>query len=324
MPAPSAARARAGRLWRVWLSDSGLPFSERILAQHGRRHPSRYFLSHRPQDDTFPIGEMFVDGDPADSTVRVTIRFKSTIPCEGLVDHNLRHWLGIIERAGMEGSSAEGTLKGYLFCDGMQARLRMELRDDGLVKGALLPPAWLGLNRSGGRARKRLYSIHFTGYSELIPGVEGSLSADDDVGYSSGASPVDLFLAAFPEVCFTESQIATAERARARRETKERDERRRALHLPFTFDVDYDGYGGARMVDQDLSLCSDFDSGDEERFLRLTGQGPAEKGGADWSGRPGFRCGVCGRRSENVGPRRGFDYKASVCGGCCELTDNED
>ena len=31
--------------------------------------------------------------------------------------------------------------------------------------------------------------------------------------------------------------------------------------------------------------------------------------GADWSGRPGQRCQCCGRRSENVGPRRGFDYR---------------
>ena len=41
--------------------------------------------------------------------------------------------------------------------------------------------------------------------------------------------------------------------------------------------------------------------------------------GGDWSGRPGFRCEICGRRSENVGPRRGFDYRLCVCGGCTEL-----
>ena len=40
---------------------------------------------------------------------------------------------------------------------------------------------------------------------------------------------------------------------------------------------------------------------------------------ADWSGRSGYRCEICGRRSENVGPRRGFDYRASVCGGCTDL-----
>ena len=41
--------------------------------------------------------------------------------------------------------------------------------------------------------------------------------------------------------------------------------------------------------------------------------------GGDWSGRPGSRCEICGRRSENVGPRRGFDYANDVCGGCIEL-----
>ena len=44
-----------------------------------------------------------------------------------------------------------------------------------------------------------------------------------------------------------------------------------------------------------------------------------EVAGEDWSGRPGQRCECCGRRSENVGPRRGFDYRQGVCGGCCEL-----
>jgi hypothetical protein len=32
-----------------------------------------------------------------------------------------------------------------------------------------------------------------------------------------------------------------------------------------------------------------------------------------------MRCEICNRRSENVGPRRGFDYSDSVCGGCCDL-----
>lgn len=42
-------------------------------------------------------------------------------------------------------------------------------------------------------------------------------------------------------------------------------------------------------------------------------------GGGDWSGRPGSTCEICGRRSENVGPRRGFDYSSGVCGGCADL-----
>lgn len=36
----------------------------------------------------------------------------------------------------------------------------------------------------------------------------------------------------------------------------------------------------------------------------------------NWSGLPGGQCGICGRRSENVGPRRGFNYVDEYCGGC--------
>ena len=44
----------------------------------------------------------------------------------------------------------------------------------------------------------------------------------------------------------------------------------------------------------------------------------------DWSGRPGSTCTICGRCSENVGPRRGFDYENDTCGGCVELSDSND
>ncbi|KAL7500350.1 hypothetical protein ACHAWT_010516 [Skeletonema menzelii] len=47
-------------------------------------------------------------------------------------------------------------------------------------------------------------------------------------------------------------------------------------------------------------------------------------GGGDWSGQPGHRCDYCGRSSDNVGPRRGFDYINDVCGGCCELSSDDD
>lgn len=46
--------------------------------------------------------------------------------------------------------------------------------------------------------------------------------------------------------------------------------------------------------------------------------------GGDWSGAPGHNCDVCGRRSENVGPRRGFDYANDVCGGCCDISSDDD
>ncbi|KAL7429462.1 hypothetical protein ACHAXM_001701 [Skeletonema potamos] len=41
----------------------------------------------------------------------------------------------------------------------------------------------------------------------------------------------------------------------------------------------------------------------------------------DWSGRPGHKCQLCGRSSEGVGPRRGFDYRNDVCGGCTDLSE---
>ena len=43
----------------------------------------------------------------------------------------------------------------------------------------------------------------------------------------------------------------------------------------------------------------------------------------DFSGRPGARCQLCNRRSDFVGPTRGFDYANSVCGGCYDLSDGE-
>lgn len=46
--------------------------------------------------------------------------------------------------------------------------------------------------------------------------------------------------------------------------------------------------------------------------------------GGDWSGRPGHRCEVCNRSSSDVGPRRGFDYANDVCGGCCEISSDDD
>jgi hypothetical protein len=37
-----------------------------------------------------------------------------------------------------------------------------------------------------------------------------------------------------------------------------------------------------------------------------------------------LRCDVCGRSAEGVPPRRGYDYKANVCGGCCSPGDDDD
>jgi hypothetical protein len=37
-----------------------------------------------------------------------------------------------------------------------------------------------------------------------------------------------------------------------------------------------------------------------------------------------IRCLICNRRAENVGPRRGFDYKNNYCGGCVELSGSDD
>lgn len=51
---------------------------------------------------------------------------------------------------------------------------------------------------------------------------------------------------------------------------------------------------------------------------------PTTAGGGDWSGAPGYRCDICGRRSETVGPVRGFDYASSICGGCCAISSDDD
>mmetsp|Transcript_15323 Transcript_15323/g.25871 ORF Transcript_15323/g.25871 Transcript_15323/m.25871 type:complete len:247 (+) Transcript_15323:359-1099(+) len=59
----------------------------------------------------------------------------------------------------------------------------------------------------------------------------------------------------------------------------------------------------AEHPDSSSESCSDICGSDEEEVLR---------------------CDVCGRSAEGVAPRRGYDYKANVCGGCCSLDDDDD
>ena len=50
-----------------------------------------------------------------------------------------------------------------------------------------------------------------------------------------------------------------------------------------------------------------------------------ENGDDNQSDGPGtIRCLICNRKAENVGPRRGFDYKNNYCGGCVELSGSDD
>ena len=67
-------------------------------------------------------------------------------------------------------------------------------------------------------------------------------------------------------------------------------------------------YGGESSEEIPAAILEQFDDSDD-----------SDEDGGDWSGFGGYRCSVCGRRSDNVGPRRGFDYRTSTCGGCTDL-----
>jgi len=96
------------------------------------------------------------------------------------------------------------------------AKLRLELVEivEGpVIKGHVLPPVWVGLNRSGGVERERSFPAthYFTGYAR----------PDGD------SRPPELDK--LPERCHTDKEVDRAERLRAREEAKVRDERRRNL-----------------------------------------------------------------------------------------------
>lgn len=226
---------------------------------------------------------------------------------EGWLMRRERSWDGLLTaEAVRDNTEITVKLKPVNHVAEKNATLHLELKDDGRLKGELLPPAYNGLNQSGGKSRVRVRPVYFTAWCGALP--RETLRGHREEG---------------TDELHTAEEVERAEEERADAEADARDERRAALQLPTSFDVEYDGFGGARMVGQDGKYLSDFDSGDEERFAMLTGQ-TKERKGADWSGRGGYRCDVCGRRSENVGPRRGFDYSISMCGGCTELSEPED
>ena len=191
--------------------------------------------------------------------------------------------------------------------------LTMAITTDGLLKGEQVLPAWKSLTESSGKMpRTREKSHFFTGYPITLGHTGDALTK----------------LGAAAERFHDAAAVVAAEEDRAAAEAALRDERRRKVNLPFEFETGYDEYEvvcpeNTHQGDWDYG----FDSGDEEKFAKITGTAGAGQGdvpGADWSGRPGYTCECCGRRSENVGPRRGFDYKDSFCGGCGDLSEMSD
>jgi hypothetical protein len=88
------------------------------------------------------------------------------------------------------------------------------------------------------------------------------------------------------------------------------------------FDYNKDICGGccslSGSTEESDGESEESDGESEEHHLGAVGEKKACRG--DWSGRPGHKCDICGRRSEFVGPTRGFDYNKDICGGCCSLS----
>ena len=228
------------------------------------------------------------------------------------------------------------------------AMLTAEVTADGLLKGQMVQPAFASLTGSGGRRpRKSLPSYFFTGYPVCL-GYGTVRLADGTAGGPSGHTQVseqhaswvtvsnkngkwgDAFcgepVAPLTDRPHERAAVEAAEKARAETEEAARDELRTRAGLPFEFEVRQSSWDGVPVgVDPGDPAYKvtppDFDSGDEAHYKRSCGEDDeTEASGADYSGRGGgFRCRICNRRSENVGPRRGFDYRISMCGGCGEL-----
>eukprot|EP00035_Acanthoeca_spectabilis_P029499 m.474717 g.474717 ORF g.474717 m.474717 type:complete len:290 (-) comp36819_c0_seq1:140-1009(-) len=161
-------------------------------------------------------------------------------------------------------------------------RLRLRFTPDGLLQGELLRPAWQSLvyHQGDGKRQPGPQSYFFTGYP-----VECGFDPDK----VESERPENFFLRDLDE-------LSAAETARATAEEQVRNKRRAKVGYP----------------PEELDIREFMDSGDESWET-------IEVRGADWSGRPGGRCHCCGRSAQGVGPRRGFDYKQQICGGCVDL-----
>jgi hypothetical protein len=123
---------------------------------------------------------------------------------------------------------------------------------------------------------------------------------------------------------FTREDYLASERSNVERDLKQRRERRERWErlMPSSVVLESGGSG-----DEELDFCgSDEQYVSEFRPYFINEDGTSiyqeemdemdPNDEFDWSGRPGHRCTYCSRRSENVGPRRGYNYKNDYCGGC--------
>ena len=290
---PMSRRLRAGGVWSLRLQD-GSSGAACFAVEDGMLESMV----------TLPSDVKARQGDEVDAEGHRLRVFESRLPepkeiSDGPLTLQLR---------AMWGSFAGGTLT-------------LEVQDSGLLKGSLVQPAFASLANSRGRKpRRRLPSWYFTGYS-VTQGCEYAVP--------SRRCPAQRW-AQLGAPLHSAERVEAAEEARAAAEGAARDERRRRAGFPFEFEVEVDrttgeayvaGTRGVDVVTEEV----DFDSGDEAQFRRLMGEGgdagaaAEEAEGADFTGRPGFRCALCRRRSEQVGVEAGFDYSHRICGLCVTL-----
>ena len=224
------------------------------------------------------------------------------------------------------------------------------LTDAGLLRGCLLRPAYQSSMHpwaKGGGTRTSLCSVFFTAYpkalgyeverlwtdttspvpSEKQKFVSSNFPHISDRGMYMGFQRNGEWIEPLVNALHDETKLITGENQRFAHELKMR-KRHRALLTGGTStngtEEDDDHHTSRHRFDDDDDDDDWIDSGDERNFNDEIP--PYLPQGADYSGRPGYRCQMCNRRSEFVGHRRGFDYCDRICGGCCDLeqiTDEE-
>ncbi len=209
-----------------------------------------------------------------------------------------------------------------------RARIKLEINEYGVIKGELVRPAYLSLVLSGGKLpRTPQSSYFFTAYPLNHIGCRYDMKSKWAIFFSLPEGfmeklPADLIERIFsffqPQDTLHDRQtIINAEKERAANELRRRNDFRTNNNLPFSIDeddIDFSEWDGSIM------RWPHYDSCDEEHNRKVSGEPDmTQLLGKDCSGKPGYRCGMCNRRSENVGPRRGFCYRHSQCGGCFDL-----
>ena len=211
-----------------------------------------------------------------------------------------------------------GPAKGLLIID--------KITESGLVRGALVRPAYQSSIQApagepgAGDTRKPLRSVFFTGYPKALGYEYDAIWRREDPEDTPVLEPSkQVFVSPHFDHFAKKGLFACKRNGEWIKPLSNAlyDEPTALAEEAARFAQELQMRKGHRAKCAGVSNLPDMDSGDERDWNADIP--PFELGGADYSGRPGSRCRICNRSSENVGGRRGFDYRDRICGGCCEL-----